>query len=1278
MKSASKVLLLLLSAPVFAWSTTYTVKAGGGGNYTTIQACATAMAPGDTCTVYAGTYNEHVTVPAGTAGNYKTITVNGSDVVTVQSFTLGSHTKLIGNCSSTPSAINTCGFNIQSPSSPSAARCVSAGGSTDVYIRNNVMYACGSQSMLTATGASYVYIQGNTLSYACTTQSQAGTVKECNGIFTSGDHILVEGNDVSHVTYNDWTDASYTIWRDNTVHDLYETEAGGNGHTDAFYASTNTGSNYDVFENNLQYHDVGANAKGLLNQAIYSPCNSTCSTNLIYRYNTINGIGSGNTSTYGWRKNKVYNNTFVNSGQNCGGCAGGVDNYFQATLNTSDINNIFYFGFPVTVTGMANPVAADGSSSTGTWGHSLAYCAANGGANCSLFSHVYEQGSWTNDPGNILGYQDHVPTNNPNFVNLAGGDFHLQLGSPAIATATYLTTTNGSASNSTSLVVNDVAYFQDGYGLSNAYSTVSPDCIAVGTASNHVCVTAVNYSTNTLTLVSPISWSSGQGVYLYSKSDGVQVLTGPAPDMGAYPYVAGVQTAPTSLAFGNQAVGTTSPSQTVTLTNNQALALTGISISIIGSALADYAEQNNCGSILNANGGSCTITVNFTPTATGPRLASIQILDSALVSLQSFSLSGTGVGDGPITSYSSTALVFGNQNITAGSAAKTIVLTNTGNSNLTSIVLSFTGTNASEFSETSVPATNCGGTLAPNAACTISVVFTPAGTGAKSANLSVASNAASSPDLLSLTGTGVDPAAPNVVQAVFCGPQTFPGSCRIAATTAGNLLAVAFDSYNNWGTSATITGVTDNASGGSSTWAQVSGARSVSTLSGSGYFNDIWYAAGVAAGITSITVTPSASGTANVMIWEVANVNTVDAGAALNSQASTTTPAGASVATTGTKEIILATLHPDPSGTPSGVTAPFVSDSVGDGMAWAHYVPPSTGSFTPSWIQSPAATYAASTAAFKYTSGAGVPATLSSLQCTPAILGSGGISTCTLTLSGPAPSGGAVILLSSNQAVLTVPTSATVPSGATTITFQAQAGTVSSALNAVVTATYNGISQTATIQLLTQESVSALVCSPAALTSLVSTTCTVALTFAPTAGTQVALSSNNPILTVPVNVTVPAGSTSVSFVGQVGQITANQIASITASLSGTSQSASLSLNTGSAIGLQSFGNQSVNGSYFFRQVSVLTDITGAISDARSLLGTMTFDGAGHYTYSGQLMQGTTLSSPSGSGAYTVDPAGMVTLDNPVRSGEKVNARYSLEAIVGSTSESTSTDCDLLV
>jgi len=68
MKMFGKAIWCILALAVSASATNYTVMSNGGGNYTTIQSCASAMSSGDTCTVYAGTYNEHVTVPAGAKG----------------------------------------------------------------------------------------------------------------------------------------------------------------------------------------------------------------------------------------------------------------------------------------------------------------------------------------------------------------------------------------------------------------------------------------------------------------------------------------------------------------------------------------------------------------------------------------------------------------------------------------------------------------------------------------------------------------------------------------------------------------------------------------------------------------------------------------------------------------------------------------------------------------------------------------------------------------------------------------------------------------------------------------------------------------------------------------------------------------------------------------------------------------------------------------------------------------------------------------------------------
>src|SRR3954466_13054767 len=88
---------------------------------------------------------------------------------------------------------------------------------------------------------------------------------------------------------------------------------------------------------------------------------------------------------------------------------------------------------------------------------------------------------------------------------------------------------------------------------------------------------------------------------------------------------------------------------------------------------------------------------------------------------------------------------------------------------------------------------------------------------------------------------------------------------------------------------------------------------------------------------------------------------------------------------------------------------------------------------------------------------------------------------------------------------------------------------------------------------------------------------------------------------------------------------------------------------------QVLNNQFLTGKYYFRQISLGADAQGAIVDARSLLGSMTFDAVGRFTFTGQQTQGANAAAAlSGSGAYSVDAAGMVTMDSPLRAGSKVN------------------------
>jgi len=106
-----------------------------------------------------------------------------------------------------------------------------------------------------------------------------------------------------------------------------------------------------------------------------------------------------------------------------------------------------------------------------------------------------------------------------------------------------------------------------------------------------------------------------------------------------------VSLSPTTINFGNQNVGSSSNAQTVTLTNSGTIPLSISSIAIAGTNASDFAQTNTCpsGSNTLAVGSSCTISVTFTPGASGARSGSLTFTDNAADSPQSLTLSGNGI-----------------------------------------------------------------------------------------------------------------------------------------------------------------------------------------------------------------------------------------------------------------------------------------------------------------------------------------------------------------------------------------------------------------------------------------------------------------------------------------------------------------------------------------------------------------------------------------------------------------------------------------------------------
>ncbi len=201
---------------------------------------------------------------------------------------------------------------------------------------------------------------------------------------------------------------------------------------------------------------------------------------------------------------------------------------------------------------------------------------------------------------------------------------------------------------------------------------------------------------------------------------------------------------PTSLTFGSVVYLDSSPVMTTTLTNNGTASLNINSINITG-AKSDYAQTNNCPGSL-AQGSSCTINVTFTPLAIGSLSASVSVSDNAAGSPQTVSLSGTGLA---ALTLNPSSLSFGTVNV-GSTSTQSLTIQNGSNATIAVTSFTFSGTNAGDFSQTN----NCGTQIAGNGSCTVKVSFDPASAGSRSATMKIADSDPTTPQSVSLSGTG--------------------------------------------------------------------------------------------------------------------------------------------------------------------------------------------------------------------------------------------------------------------------------------------------------------------------------------------------------------------------------------------------------------------------------------------------------------------------------------------------------------------------------------------
>ena len=518
LKSVSLVLMIAFTIPLQAQAIDYYVdQSNPSANdqntgaidrpWKTITKANQTLTAGDTVYIKAGTYSNYINpANSGAAGRYISYEGYGGTVtISGQAYGIRINGKNYIKVSGISGTNNTYHLYITGGSYNYVHDCRFIGGTTANYSANY----WGSQIV---NNSSYNRIDNCTF-------AQWG-YQDVGGVFAIGteesttdttQYNLVENSTFYSGAHHVFAILGrYNVIRNNL---MYNKAWNPDGHR-VIYLMGSTNSSFGI-RNIVEGNRVGY--AGISYDDGYNPNQLTAANYNIIRYNTyLKATGSGMAFDCGSAYpvapsyNTVYNNTFYDNGKAESG------DYYECAMDFND------WGHPGTMQG-------------NKFKNNIFY--SNGTPPCSY-------GFWGSSAANQTFAKNFADANgNPLFVSESGTDpasitlpnLNLQPSSPAIDFGSYLTQANGAGNNSKTLIVDDASYFQDGtYAPSGS---INADWIAVGTVSNIVQISSVNYSTNTITLASPITWADNANIWLYKKSDGMRVLYGSAPDAGAYEFI---------------------------------------------------------------------------------------------------------------------------------------------------------------------------------------------------------------------------------------------------------------------------------------------------------------------------------------------------------------------------------------------------------------------------------------------------------------------------------------------------------------------------------------------------------------------------------------------------------------------------------------------------------------------------------------------------------------------------------------------------------------------
>jgi len=188
------------------------------------------------------------------------------------------------------------------------------------------------------------------------------------------------------------------------------------------------------------------------------------------------------------------------------------------------------------------------------------------------------------------------------------------------------------------------------------------------------------------------------------------------------------------------------------------------------------------------------------------------------------------------------------------------------------------------------------------------------------------------------------------------------------------------------------------------------------------------------------------------------------------------------------------------------------------------------------------------------------PTALSSVSVNPSSVTGGQSITGTVSISGPAPAGGASVSLSSASSAASVPPTVTVPANATSVNFSVSTAAVGATTMGNITASFSGVTKTVNVT-IQPAALMSVTLNPSNILGGSTAVGKVTLTGpAPASGIVVTLtSSQSAQAKAPLKLIIPSGARSATFDVTTTSVSRKTVVTIAASFGGVTKSAALTL-----------------------------------------------------------------------------------------------------------------------